>query len=181
VSDTATVLGDTIEGTRFTNTWSRRSVYSSDFVAPGAWILTHFYHITLWSVLVLCFLPSDFIPQFSTSILFTFIFCSMRATFQPVSSLWSLGGACSLHSKTSHYPGFSAVSSLPPVSWDMPCSRVGQPGEVLMTHRGWGATHRYIKVWLCPMRFCAFMKPIFIWQLTRFSFPLNMPFSYCTT
>ena len=62
------------------------------FTAAHRWThcfepLSHFYHVPLWSALVLCFLPSYFIPQFLTSIVFPFIFFSMRATFPPLSSL----------------------------------------------------------------------------------------------
>jgi hypothetical protein len=100
----------------------------------------------------------------------------MRATFPPLSSL-----------EVSEELVASAVKLLPiiqvsplsphflPFRGTCPVAGWGSWGRFLMTHRGCGATHRFrkmrIKVYLRPMRFCAFMKSIFIWQLIHFSFP----------
>jgi len=191
--------GGTIKGTRCTNTWSRRSGYSSDFVAPGDWVpcsqrpsaghtfepLTHFYHITLWSVLVFCFLPSYFIPQFSTSILFTFIFFSVRSTFPPLSSLGVSEGLVAFAVKLLPIIQVSPLSPhFLPFRGTCPVAGWGTWGEVSDDTQRLRCNSQipqdtYEGSPLSNEVLCLHEAYFYLTTYTFF-FPLNMPFSYCT-
>lgn len=176
VSATATVLGDTIKGTRCTNTMEqtvrlflgfrgtrRHNGPPLDTLFSAAHSLSSYSFMICFSVLLpsKLFYPSVFDQHF---IYIYFLFHACYISTRIFSRI--LGVACSLRSKTyPHYPGFSALSSLPPVSRDMPCRRVRQLGEVsddTQRLRCNSQIPQDIYVCLCPMRFCAFMKPIFI-------------------
>ena len=141
VSDTATVLGDKIKGTRCTNTmeqmpsWeaNRWSGYSSDFVAPGDWIpcaqgptagrtvwsqMDSFHLLSSYSFMIhfSVMLPSKWFypPVFDQHFILHSFYVPCVQHFRPIFSR-SLGGAYSLRNKISpHFSDFSALPSLPP-------------------------------------------------------------------